>query len=60
MTFELKDHIQYVHEECKVCEDDPIRNNILLATIERRQSNNLLNALKNFDADDNKHFSKNK
>jgi len=34
-------------------EDDPIRNNILLATMERRQSNNLLNALKNFDADEN-------
>ena len=33
--------------------DDPIRNNILLATMERRQSNNLLNALKKFDADDN-------
>ena len=33
-------------------ENEPIRNNILLATMKRRESNNILNALKNFDADD--------
>jgi len=30
---------------------EPMRNNILLATMKRRQSNNILNALKKFDAD---------
>ena len=40
-------------KNAKIDEDDPIRNNILLAAMERRQSNNLLNALKNVDADDN-------
>jgi len=39
-------------KNAKFDEDEPIRNNILLATMKRRQSNNILNALKNFDADD--------